>query len=395
MSLIGKLLRKNMSPARVAGFLVSNFIGLAIIVAGLQFYLDARSIWEDEDSFMKKDYLVVNKKITTQNTLGDEAGFMTPEIADIKGQPWVRQVGIFTSADFHVSATMTGSGGRSLSTSMFLESIPDEYIDVSSADWHFDETSKQVPIIISKDYLTLYNFGFASSAGMPQLTEGLMSSIPMTLTLSSDRGGQSVTLPAHISGYSNRLNTILVPQSFMDAMNMRLGSGSDKNPSRIIIDTNSPGDVAITDYLDTHGLELAGDKSASQASFLLKVVTGIILAVGVVITLLSFFILMLSISLLMEKNRDKLHALIQLGYPLSAIAKPYHQIILLSACGAYLLSLVSLLLMRAYYIDALKGLVPSDSNLWASPVVGLVLTVLIVVLNDLAVSRKVSRAFEA
>lgn len=395
MSLIGKLLRKNMSPARVAGFLVSNFIGLAIIVIGLQFYLDARSIWEDEDSFMKKDYLVVNKKITTQNTLGTEAGFTSADLSDIKSQPWVRQLGIFTSADFHVSATMSGQGGRSLSTSMFLEAIPDEYIDVSSADWHFDASSKEVPIIISKDYLTLYNFGFASSAGMPQLTEGLMSSIPMTLTLSSDRGEQPVAIPAHICGYSNRLNTILVPQSFMDAMNSRLGSGREKNPSRIIIDTNSPGDVAITDYLDSHGLELAGDKSSSQASFLLKVVTGIILAVGVVITLLSFFILMLSISLLMEKNRDKLHTLIQLGYPLPAIAKPYHQIILLSACGAYALSLVSLLLMRTYYINALKGLVPTDGNMWLAPAVGLVLTVLIIVLNDLAVNRKVSRAFSA
>ncbi len=62
MSLISKLLRKNTSPARIAGFVVSNFIGLAIIVGGLQFYEDAGSLWTSDDSFIKTDYLVVNKR---------------------------------------------------------------------------------------------------------------------------------------------------------------------------------------------------------------------------------------------------------------------------------------------------------------------------------------------
>ena len=69
MRLISKLLRKNTSGARIAGFILSNFIGLAIIGAGLQFYLDARSIWDSDDSFIKTDYLVVNKKVTSANTL--------------------------------------------------------------------------------------------------------------------------------------------------------------------------------------------------------------------------------------------------------------------------------------------------------------------------------------
>ena len=38
--IINRLLRKNMSPARIAGFVLSNFIGLAIVVAGLQFFQD-------------------------------------------------------------------------------------------------------------------------------------------------------------------------------------------------------------------------------------------------------------------------------------------------------------------------------------------------------------------
>ncbi len=62
MKLINRLLRKNTSPARIAGFVISNFIGLAIIVGGVQFYQDARSLWADDDSFIKSDYLVATRK---------------------------------------------------------------------------------------------------------------------------------------------------------------------------------------------------------------------------------------------------------------------------------------------------------------------------------------------
>ena len=66
--LLTRLLRKNTSPARVAGFLVSNFLGLAIVLGALQFYSDANSIWSADDSFVKSDWLVINKKVKDGRT---------------------------------------------------------------------------------------------------------------------------------------------------------------------------------------------------------------------------------------------------------------------------------------------------------------------------------------
>ena len=59
MKMLTRLLRKNTSKARIVGFVLSNFIGLAIVTGALQFYLDARSIWESDDSFIRSDYLVI------------------------------------------------------------------------------------------------------------------------------------------------------------------------------------------------------------------------------------------------------------------------------------------------------------------------------------------------
>lgn len=394
MNLIFRLLLKNTSPSRVAGFILSNFIGLAIIIGGIIFYSDASSLWTSEDSFIRNDYLVVNKKISSSNMWGEgDATFSEAEIDDLKQQPWVRNVGEFTSNDYKVWATVGNVGGRGMSTMLFFESVPDSFVDgVADGSWTFKEGDKVVPVIISKDYLTLYNFGFAGSQGLPQISENVMSSVPMQLTLNSDQGGKVRELDARIVGFSNRLNTILVPESFMTWSNKELGSAKKdevRRPSRLIIDVSSPGDVAINEYLDSHGMEMAGDKTASSASFLLKVVTGIILTVGAVITILSLFILLLSVSLLMEKNRDKLHNLLLLGYPLGKVASPYNVIVIGSSLIAYGGAVLCGLLLRGSYLSALEGLGATDGSPWVGLFVGACVTCFIIVLNLIAVRRRV------
>lgn len=389
MSLISKLLRKNMSPARIAGFVLSNFIGLTIVTAAVQFYLDARAIYGSDDSFIKKDYLVVNKHITSDNSINAVSSAFTPEeIADIEKQPWVRKTGKFESTDYHVSACVM-QGGRSMQTSMFFESIPSEFIDVAGSRWHYRDGSKTVPIIISKDYLALYNFGFAGSAGLPQLSESIMEGIPLRLRLTSADGSRSEEFEGSIVGFSNRLNTILVPDEFMKWSNDRFGSGTLNPPSRLIIDTNSPGDIAIAKYLNEHNMETAGDKSGSQAAFLVKIVTGIVVAIGTVITVLSLFILMLSISLLMEKNRDKLHTLLMLGYPLAEAGKPYRLLIVWSCGAAWLLAVLAVIIFRYSYITPLIEIGADPSGIWQAPLVGLVMTAVVTVFNIMAVRRRI------
>lgn len=392
-SLVVRLLRKNTSAARVAAFVVSNFIGLAIVLGALQFYGDARSIWDEEDSFIKTDYLVVNKRVTSANTLGAEStSFTEEEISDIEAQPWVRKVGRFSANDFRVAANISQQG-RDLSTYMFFESIPDEFVDVPKGEWTYRPGSDEVPIIISKDYLTLYNFGFATSAGLPQLSEGLMSGIPMNLTMRSDDGTRIMRLHGRVAGYSNRLNTILVPQEFMEESNRRLGTCRVRQPSRLIIDVNSPGDVAISKYLEEHGYELAGDKKGSSAAFMLKVVIGVVLAVGAIITILSIFILLLSISLILEKNRMTLHRLMMLGYDAGAVGRPYRMLVIWASVAAYLLALLCVVAMRSQYIAPIRGLGGGDSPLWVVPAAGALLTILAIGFNLVAVKRRVDAAW--
>ena len=393
MNPVSKLLRHNLSLTQTVGFVLANLVGLTIVVAGLMIYLDAKPIWNGDDSFMKTDYVVVNKRVSMQNTLGASTAFTPAEVADLKARPWVRSLAPFTTADFRVSASITAPGqDRGLNTFLFFESLPREYVDVEGS-WTYKPGDATVPVIMSRDYLALYNFGFATSAGLPQVSEKMISSVPLQLNITSNgTPGMGTRVQARIVGFSSRLNTILVPQEFMDWANATYGTGASREPSRIIIDTNSPGDVAITDYIDEHGWEIGGDKSAARASFLLNVATGVVLAIGVVITALSFFVLFLSISLLMQKNRPKLHSLLQLGYPTAEVARPYRQVVLLTSVVTFALAVGASFLLRGLYIDSLRAM-GGGAPVWLPVTAGLTLTLLTALLNTLAIRRRVVSAF--
>lgn len=394
MSLISRLLRKNTSPSRLAGFALSNFIGLLIIGGAVMFYMDSRGIWDDDDSVINTDYLVVNKKVTSASILGDRGStrFSEADIADLDAQPWVRRVGEFSASDFRVYASVS-QGGRGMETALFFESVPDSFVDVPPVDWKFEPGQTTVPVMIPKDYLALYNFGFAGSAGLPQLSEQLISGIPLKLYMRSEDGSRSMQMEGRIAGFSNRLNTVLVPDSFMQYANSQLGGGRSSAPSRLIIDVSSPGDVAISDYLSSHGLEVAGDKSGSSAAYMLKVVVGIVMAVGALITLLSLFVLMLSVSLLMEKNRGVIHRLLMLGAPLRKVGAPYSAMICVGCGVAFGLSVVSMVVLHGLYAGVLEGLGASSGGLlWGIGVSGMLAAVVFAV-NIVAVRRKIVSAW--
>lgn len=321
---IWKLLRKDMSVAQLAGYAVANVVGLAVILAGILFYCDTADS-ADSDSYFSNDYIVISKKV---NGLGFEpVAFSKEEVEALEAQPWVRRTGRFTSSQFAVNAAVE-MGGRGMSTYLFFESVPDDFFDIKPRDWTFDPAERFVPIVLSKDYLTLYNFGFAIPQGLPQVSEELIGAIPVRLRISGE-GMTPEYFDASIVGFSSRLNTIAVPQSFMDWANSRFATGRQPDPSRLIVEVDRMAASGMTRYFDDAGIEVAGDKSESgKISDFLGLVSGVVTANGIVISLLALFILLLSIFLLLQKSRGTLRNLVLLGYPAPYLARYYETVVI-------------------------------------------------------------------
>lgn len=387
-----RLLRRHISIGQLAGFVLANLFGMTIVLLSIQFYRDISPVFSEGDSFMKQDYLIVSKRVSTLGSLAGKSNTFAPaEIEDLKKQSFAHSVGAFTPTQFSVGAgvSMEGTGMR-VSTAMFFESVPDRYIDVNLDKWHFDESSATIPIIIPRNYLNLYNFGFAQSRSLPKISEGLMGLIHLDVVLRGN--GQTKMFKGNIVGFSDRLNTILVPESFMEWANRTFAPQAEAEPSRLILEVKNPADPSIAQYFRDKGYETEDNKlDAGKTTYFLNLIVGIVLTVGLLISILSFYILMLSIFLLLQKNTAKLESLLMIGYSPRAVALPYQALTIgLNLC-VLVLAVFVVALLRSYYVAPVSMLFPQleTGSLLPAIVIGVLLFASVSVVNVLAIRRKV------
>ena len=394
MSLVWKLMRRHISFGQLAGFFFANLCGMVIVLLCIQFYQDVAPVFTQGDSFMKKDYIIVSKKVSTIGSfVGKKTTFSPDEIDELGNEDFVEGVGEFTPSQFQVSA---GVGmeqlGLHLSTAMFFESVPDRYVDVNLDEWHFEPGQDVIPIIIPRNYLNLYNFGFAQSRSLPLISEGVIHMVNLEVRING--AGRRDVYKGKIVGFSDRLNTILVPESFMVWANTHYaGGGVRKQPSRLIVEVNNPTDERIARFFREHGYETEDDKlDAGKTAWFLKVLVGIVLSVGLLISVLSFYILMLSIYLLLQKNTVKLENLLLIGYGPDRVALPYQALTMMLNAVVLVLSVGVVMYVRTLYMDVVRQMFPSldGGGYWVMLVTGVLLFALVSFFNVVAIRKKVA-----
>lgn len=371
MKLVWKLLRQHISWPQFVGFFFANLFGMTIVLLGYQLYCDILPIFTANDSFLKADYLVVSKKIGMANALGQQhSGFSKDEIADLQAQPFVKGVGQFTSTAYKAEATMGVSGMKILNSELFFESVPDPFVDVSLDNWHYTQGDSLVPVILPRSYIAMYNFGFAQNHSLPKINEGLVGMIDLHIQVQG-KGGQGY-FRGKVIGFSSKLNTILVPQSFMTWSNSHFSPDSEMPPSRLILDVTNPADQRIGTYLEEHNYELEDNNlDAEKTTYFLKLMVTLVMGVGVVISALSFYVLLLSIYLLVQKNTTKLQNLLLIGYSPSRVALPYQMLTLALNFAVLVASFSLLLIIRGYYIDIVETLFPDLPSTGVAPTLGI------------------------
>ncbi len=393
---IWQLLRHNISRSQLIGYALANLIGLTIIACATQFYSDISSVWNDEDSFLTSEYTVISHKVSGLGSLVSSGGdntFSSEEIKDLESQPWVRRVAPFTPATFNIAASISMNGAN-MSTALFFESIPDDVFDIKPRDWGFDPQHPEIPIIISKDYLSLYNFGFAAPRGLPQLSEAMIGMVPLRISISGN--GKQQWLPARIVGFSSRLNTVAVPEEFMEWANNDFGEDASPAPSRVLVELKQPGDPSIKQYLSDHNYEASGDNQGSaKASYFLSIATGVVMSIGIIISLLSFFILMLSVHLLLQKNRETLHNLMLLGYSPDTVARYYYILVSSINLITLILSISITLIASDLWHGQLASIGIEPCSPWRAIFTTTAIIAMITAANILSIHRRMFKYFQS
>lgn len=391
MSLIWKLLRQHISLPQFIGFFFANLVGLFIVMLGFQFYRDVKPVFNSDDSIFRNDYLIVSKHIGMGSTLSGRAQtFSQQEFDEFGSQPFVSQIGSFTSRQYMAEAQMSISGTPVLHSDLPLESVPDSFVDISLSDWKYTDGSHEVPIVLPRNYLSMYNFGYAQSHNLPMIGEATLSMVDILIHIHGN--GLSDDFKGHVMGFSSRLNSILVPESFLKWSNSRYAPKEDVSPNRLVVKVNNPADEAFVQYLEDNGYEVENEKLQSEkATYFLRLVVSIVMVIGLIISVLSFYILMLSIYLLVQKNQEKLENLLLIGYTPARVAWPYQSLTLILNALVLVLSAVILFLTRSYYLGIIQVIAADVEfpSILPALLLGVALFAIVTMINFYAIRKKV------
>lgn len=293
-------------------------IGLFILLLSVQLYYDFNQVlFAQQEKENQSSYLLINKTVTLLNTFDKSvSGFTPTEIDTIKQQDFFVSIGEFQTNQFSISANLTMQLG--FSTDLFFESIPDKFIDNKPDEFKWEPEKNFVPVIISTEFLNLYNFGYAMTQGLPQLPPDAIKMVPFDVTIKGK--GKEKKFSARVVAFSDRIPSVLVPLDFMNWANTEFGEGA-KPPSRLIAEVKDAGDERMKLFLEKKKYISNREQMKTQkAGAVLKMVITLTGAVGVLFVALSFVIFVLNFQLALSRAKQEVDILLNIGYTRQSIS---------------------------------------------------------------------------
>jgi len=354
-------------------------IGVLLLLVSMQMFVNIQQLLQ-ENSPRKSggyDFISISKAITNDN-MGKDNSFINADLANLNKQPDIEGVAPLISNKFRVRAT--AGDIIPFSTDLFLESINNNYIDTVPSNFTWQPGQLTVPIIFSSDFLEMYNV-FAPAQGLPQLSPKTISSVNIILECSGPYGTQN--FKGNIVALSDRINSLLVPKSFMSWSNERFMKDTAVHASRVYIKTKDANNPTLISYLDQQGYHLNKDKvKFSRVKSILQNIVSALGVFGILVIVLAMMLFSFYLQLMIAKSKDNLRLLLTLGYSpkwlANSVAKTWLPVYLSIIIIALILTeILHLLFMQLSFVQAAKLSYVLDWRVWITAVLFFTLTIFI------------------
>ncbi|HUZ59821.1 MAG TPA: FtsX-like permease family protein [Hanamia sp.] len=328
-------------------------IGVLILLISIQMFVNIQQLLHENDPRKNGayDYISISKTITNDN-MGKDNSFTNADLENLKNQSTIAGVAPLISNKFRVRAT--AGDIIPFSTDLFLESINNNYIDTVPPSFNWRPGQITVPIIFSSDFLEMYNV-FAPAQGLPQLSAKTISSVNIILECSGPYGSQN--FKGSIVALSDRINSLLVPQTFMNWSNLHFMGDTSVHPSRVYIKTKDANNPKLISYLDQQGYHLNKDKvKFSRIKSVLQNIVSALGVFGILVIVLALMLFSFYLQLMIAKSKDNLRLLLTLGYSpkwlANSVAKTWLPVYLSIIIVALILTeILHLLFMQLSFIN--------------------------------------------
>jgi len=308
--LMGKILHSRKGQMRAwMGTLGLGIAALLLLVA-VQMQADFSELLQGkQNKDTNTQYLVINRQLNNNNL--NAGGLREEELEALKKLPEVSAVGIIQPGYFKASLSST-SDRFPFYTDVSFETVSSDFLDEIPEHWSWQEKDEYVPIIVPSLYLDLYNFQFALAQQLPQLTPEVVKMIFFNIRIQGPNG--EVVLKGKVAGFSDRIQSMLVPQEFMQWCNARFAQGEKRNPSRILIKTKDATSPVLNQFLEKNQLQADKEKTRfSKYREIVNWIAGISGLSGLLMLIFAALVLSLFIQLNIVSKQDEIRLLIQLG----------------------------------------------------------------------------------
>lgn len=387
-----KLQKRTLVVSQIIGYALTIFVGITIILVTTQFYFDIKPLLSQQTDMFKSKSAVISKNISVFKTIDKEKIYFTnKEIKELENQSFTKSISKFNSATFKINAYSKKTETIPVFyTDLFFESISDTYLDVETDEWKWEPALDFIPIIIPENYLNLYNFGFAESQGLPVLSKNTISQIEFNIQVSGSH--KFKVYKSKIVGFSNKVNSILVPSEFLSWANKEFGNLSRNKTSRVLIEFNDPSDKSILEYFNKNNYSINKEKlEFSKLVFFFKSAMFFVFFIALVIIILSISFILLSLNLLIQRNKELLLNLYNIGYNHNRIAKFYQVFISLTTVISIITSLIISNFIRNYYLEKIINLFDFTANKNYILLFGISLILILIIKYNILIIKNIKK----
>jgi hypothetical protein len=148
---------------------------------------------------------------------------------------------------------------------------------------------------------------------LPQLSQATAIGIP--LAINSEGNGKQIVFRGRIVSFSDRVNSILVPQNFLKWANNVFGSDKKAGPSRLYIKTSDANNPEFLNYVDQKNYLV--NKEMVKMGRTKQTLQGIFSGLGifgVMVVIMALMLFSFYLQLVIARSRDSLQLLLTLGY---------------------------------------------------------------------------------
>lgn len=351
--------------------------GVLLLLVSIQMFINLDQLLHKVNTRKNGfDFISITKKINDENQAVKNV-FTSEEINELKSKPFVDGVAPLIANEFRVHVEASGIFG----TDLFLETLENEFIDTLPSNFQWQQGQMDVPLIVSSDFLEAYNV-FAPGNGLPQMSAETVERLPITIQCTGK--GKQFNFTGHIVAFSDRINSVLVPKSFLDWANENLGETSEHGATRLYIKTKDANNPDFLSYLDQKNYLVNKDKTRlGRTKQTLQAVFSGLGIFGLLVVVMALMLFSFYLQLLIARSKESLQLLLLIGYSPGWLSKKVaRQFVPVSVFIVLIALVLTQLLQWAFHHTVMYDRPELNSVVhWAVIATAIILTVLSIVIN--------------